>query len=238
MATARPIIGCRGPTACVQLRDEAEGSSCADALHLPIQSARGAHGVRHTVRSTHLPMASPLRSTQSRRRDRLPPEGVNGALLRFLLVAPLGMLFAAVGLLAWGGSHCLAVAEAGREALEPEGLWPWWFAGLCGLGVAIVVSQGLRIAHRLAGPEQRLRLALRRIRSGDLAFRVQLRSGDLLTGLAAECNALLDWLNHNPPGGSRVDGDVVGLVPMPRTVATPPGAPAAAPQPVRDEVPV
>lgn len=142
-------------------------------------------------------------------------------MLRVLLAAPLGILFAVVGLLAWGGSRWLAAAAAGQDVVEPDRAWPWLLGGLCGLGVAIVLIQGLRLAHRVAGPEHRLCLALRRIRSGDLDFRVQLRSGDLLTELAAECNALLDWLGHNPPGGSCASQDVVGLLPLPAQESLP-----------------
>lgn len=137
-------------------------------------------------------------------------------LLRLLLLAPLGLLFAGIALVAWAGSRWIAVAAAGQPAVDPDTLWPWLF-GICGgLGMALVVGQGLRVAHHLAGPEHQLCMALRRIRSGDLAFRVQLRAGDLLGSLASECNALLDWLNHNPPGGACTGSDVVRLSPEAR----------------------
>ena len=74
--------------------------------------------------------------------------------------------------------------------------------------VVIVAIQALRVAGRIAGPEYRLRKALQRIAAGDVAFRVDLRRGDLLTGLARDCNALLDWLNRNPPSGARTGNDV------------------------------
>ena len=67
----------------------------------------------------------------------------------------------------------------------------------------------LRLAGRVAGPEYRLRRALQRIRTGDLGFRVNLRRGDLLAGLAQECNELLDWLNANPPRGAHTGTDIV-----------------------------
>jgi hypothetical protein len=54
-----------------------------------------------------------------------------------------------------------------------------------------------------------------------------LRRGDLLTGLAEECNALLDWLNENPPRGVATGSDVVQVAvsrsvrsaPVPQEVA-------------------
>jgi hypothetical protein len=82
---------------------------------------------------------------------------------------------------------------------------------------AVVMVQAMKVARRVAGPEHCLRQAMRRIRNGDLAFRVHLRKGDLLVELAEECNELLDWLNHNPPAGAVTGSDVVevGQVSMP-----------------------
>jgi nitrogen fixation/metabolism regulation signal transduction histidine kinase len=75
----------------------------------------------------------------------------------------------------------------------------------------VVVVQGTRMAYRVAGPEHRLIQSLRRVRKGDLAFRVSLRRGDLLSGLAQECNELLDYLNTNPPSGAKTGTDVVDV---------------------------
>lgn len=76
---------------------------------------------------------------------------------------------------------------------------------------ALVMVQASRIASRVEGPERRLIQALRRMRGGDLSFRVHLRRGDPLTAVARECNELLDWLNANPPAGARVGGDIVDV---------------------------
>lgn len=92
---------------------------------------------------------------------------------------------------------------------------------------AIVVAiQALRVASRVAGPEYRLRKALQRIAAGDVAFRVDLRRGDLLTGLARDCNELLDWLNQNPPSGARTGNDVHELELQPEEDAAPAEEPA------------
>jgi hypothetical protein len=79
--------------------------------------------------------------------------------------------------------------------------------------MAVVVLQASRVAHRVAGPEYRLRQSLQRIRGGDLSFRINLRKGDMLTGLAQECNELLDWLNRCPPSGCQTGTDLVEVLP-------------------------
>ena len=52
---------------------------------------------------------------------------------------------------------------------------------------------------------------MQRIRAGDVGFRVALRRGEPLGALVHECNDLLEWLNRNPPPGSRLDADVFEL---------------------------
>lgn len=108
--------------------------------------------------------------------------------------------------------HGLLDSAAAGKVPEIGGLAFWLTIG--GFFVACagsVVWQCVRLATRVAGPEYRLRRALRRIRSHDVGFRVNLRRGDLLGGLARECNELLDWLNENPPAGARTGGDVVDV---------------------------
>jgi hypothetical protein len=76
---------------------------------------------------------------------------------------------------------------------------------------ALILVQGLRLAHRVSGPEYRLIQVLRSIRAGDLTVRAHLRRADLLHDLAGECNALLEWLNANPPNGAITGGDVIEI---------------------------
>ncbi len=73
----------------------------------------------------------------------------------------------------------------------------------------VVLMQGLRFSHRVAGPIYRLTASMRRIRTGDIGFRVTLRRGDHLKELADELNLTLDWLNQNPPRGVRTGSDIV-----------------------------
>lgn len=67
-------------------------------------------------------------------------------------------------------------------------------------GVFLLLNS-VRVSHRVAGPAYRICKSLERIRSGDLAFAVKLRTDDHLTEVADEMNRLLDWLNDNPPSG-------------------------------------
>lgn len=136
-----------------------------------------------------------------------------------------GRRFAAACLLLWGPCalllgamtllvvHCrsLLLAAVDGQPLA-VGTVSWLviggFVGACVLSLAFLAW---RIASRVRGPEHRLRLALQRIRSRDVGFRISLRRDDPLQDLARECNALLDWLNENPPGGVRTGGDILDL---------------------------
>jgi hypothetical protein len=109
----------------------------------------------------------------------------------------------------------LLVDAAAGDAV-PASAMPFYAAGACFLlgAFAVVVLQSIRVAQRVSGSQRRLVESLQRIRSGDLAFRVHLRRGDLLTDLAHECNALLEWLNASPPQGARTGTDVFDVDPF------------------------
>lgn len=102
------------------------------------------------------------------------------------------------------------VTHSAPEALDGFTL-SFVLGGFVLASAALVMVQASRIASRVEGPERRLIQALRRMREGDLSFRVHLRRGDPLAGVARECNELLDWLNANPPPGARVGGDIVDV---------------------------
>ncbi|MBZ0154156.1 MAG: hypothetical protein K8J09_21735 [Planctomycetes bacterium] len=127
---------------------------------------------------------------------------------RLLLDLPVWLLVGGVVSLGWYLHGLLDVAATADGPAAGPGLW-FAVAAFLVTVVAVVLAQGLRMAERVAGPEHRLRAALQRIRSGDVGFRVTLRRGDPLQELARECNALLDWLNHNPPAGARTGTDIV-----------------------------
>ncbi len=155
-------------------------------------------------------MSSGPWSRQIRRRT-LPSGADEGRLVRLALVVPLVLMLLSVAGLTLCCGALLQEAAAGRPA-EVADFVVYLAAGAFLLaGAAVVAVQSMRVAARVAGPEHRLRLALRRIRAGDLGFRVHLRRGDLLGGLAVECNQLLDWLNQNPPGAVRRGSDLVDV---------------------------
>lgn len=152
------------------------------------------------------------------RRHLLPEACVPDGVVRVAVAMPLALLLGAVVALAWYCRNLLGDADAGRLVAVGDMPLLLFVGAFLVAGAAVVAVQSLRVANRVAGPEYRLRQALQRIRSGDVGFRISLRRGDLLTGLAAECNELLEWLNHNPPAGVRTGTDVVEVQPQ-RAVA-------------------
>jgi hypothetical protein len=69
------------------------------------------------------------------------------------------------------------------------------------VAAVFLMINSLKISHRVAGPSYRICKSLERIRSGDLAFAVNLRKGDHLGEIRDELNKLLDWLNDLAPPG-------------------------------------
>lgn len=132
-------------------------------------------------------------------------------LWRLSLVVPVALLVVAIVATTLYCRELLLRAASGFEPVAGGNMLLIAAIGYLLAATAVVALQAGRVAHRVAGPEYRLRQALQRIRTGDLSFRVHLRRGDLLQGLAHECNELLDWLNANPPAGSRTGSDVLEL---------------------------
>lgn len=157
-------------------------------------------------------MATNSAANGDRRRSGVhPAPSLRAAGRRLWFELPAMVLIGGVLALAWYLRGVLGDAARGSaDAGGDLGLWLAVVAFLVTVA-AVVVAQCLRMSERLAGPEHRLRAALQRIRTGDLGFRVTLRRGDPLQELASECNALLDWLNENPPAGARTGTDIVQL---------------------------
>lgn len=119
---------------------------------------------------------------------------LRGRLLRLAVAMPTVAMFVSVVALVVYCRALLQDAAAGREVVVGEaGFW-LSVGGFLLTSLVVFVFQVARMAARVAGPEFRLRRSLQRIRSGDLGFRVELRRGDLLGGLAEECNLLVEWL--------------------------------------------
>lgn len=121
-----------------------------------------------------------------------------------LLVGFLGLLLYCRGL--------LQSAAEGRQVVFGESAAWLAIGGFLVASLLVFLVQVVRLTRMVEGPEHRLLQSLRRIRGGDLSFRVSLRRGDLLQGLAHECNEVLEWLNRCPPAGARTGGDVVPVV--------------------------
>ena len=139
----------------------------------------------------------------------LPPTIGSGRLARLALVAPIVLMVSAVAVLTLYCRSLLLEAVAGQPVTVGSVPLVLVAGGFLLASASVVLLQSMRIAARVAGPELRLARAMQRIRRGDVSFRVHLRRGDLLSGLARECNLLLDWLNENPPHGARTGGDIV-----------------------------
>lgn len=155
-------------------------------------------------------MLSNLR--RSNARSFLPPSGSSGdRLARLALGLPLVLMLGAVTILTLYCRGLLLEAVAGQPV--SIGSLPLLLVAGAFLfaSAAVILLQSVRVAGRVAGPELRLLRAMQRIRTGDISFRINLRRGDLLSGLARECNELLDWLNANPPRGAQTGGDIVRM---------------------------
>lgn len=140
-------------------------------------------------------MDSNASSMGGRREGSVP---LRGRLLRLAVAMPTVAMFVSVVALVAYCRSLLNDAAAGREVVVGEaGFW-LSVGGFLLTSVVVFVFQVVRMASRVAGPELRLRRSLQRIRAGDLGFRVELRRGDLLCGLAEECNLLVDWLAKRP----------------------------------------
>lgn len=166
-------------------------------------------------------------SQDLRRRRNLLPDGVAcGRLVRIALAVPLLALLLAVVALVVYCRGLLHDAAAGRPVVIGDTPLSVFVVGFLVASAAVVVAQSLRLASRVAGPEYRLCQTLQRIRRGESGFRVKLRRGDLLTGLAGECNELLEWLERKKPVAD--SGDRAALQEAPRENATTPAAPELA----------
>lgn len=125
-------------------------------------------------------------------------------------VPAVALLVGFVGLLLYCRGLLQSAAE-GRDVVFGESAAWLSIGGFLVASLVVFLVQVVRLTHLVEGPEHRLQQSLRRIRAGDLSFRVSLRRGDLLQGLAQECNEVLEWLNRCPPVGARTGGDVVAV---------------------------
>ncbi len=121
-------------------------------------------------------------------------------ILGMALLPAVGLAFVAVLTAVW----CTRVMdEAMATDSELPNLMPLFYVVIVFeiLAGATLLTNSLKVSHRVAGPAYRICKSLERIRAGDVAFAVKLREGDHLTEVRDELNRLLDWLNENPPPG-------------------------------------
>lgn len=109
-------------------------------------------------------------------------------------------------------SHLQAAVDRNLAPASTDALWVWAVGLIAAVLVALLVEVA-NIVRRFRRPEQQVRLAMQRIRAGDVGFRIARRRGEPLGRLVHECNDLLEWLNRNPPEGARLDRDVFELDP-------------------------
>ena len=124
---------------------------------------------------------------------------------RIILVVALwptvAMVLAAagVGIL---GRGVLEEAANGLSELPSLGLLITWIYAFVAIFAILVIRQATMFSHRVAGPSLRITASMRRIREGDIGFRVKLRKSDLNSEIAEELNLLLDWMNEEPPASA------------------------------------
>ena len=151
-------------------------------------------------------------SRPANERSFLLPSGSGGGLAaRVALGLPVVLMLAAIVILTGYCRSLLMDAVAGRSAAGAGFSLALVAGGFLLASSSVILLQSARLAARVAGPELRLVRAMQRIRAGDTSFRVQLRRGDLLSGLAGECNELIEWLNEKSPREARVEADLVEL---------------------------
>ena len=129
-------------------------------------------------------------------------------------VAQLGLLFVVltnVGLIAALSDRLIDEAARGELSASTRVYLVLAIVGFCLACGLVVFSYAYRLVTRLLGPSYRLIDAMKRVRTGDIGFRVHLRKGDMLMDVAVEFNELLDWLNSNPPGNVTTGSDVVDV---------------------------
>ena len=131
-------------------------------------------------------------ATDRQRQTRGAPVRLVGRLGRIAVALPgVAMCVTLVALAVYCRELLRSAADGERVVIGEAGFW-LVVGGFLATCTGVAVLQARRLGRLVAGPELRLQRSLKRMREGDLDFRVRLRAGDLLTGLADECNQLLD----------------------------------------------
>jgi len=94
-------------------------------------------------------------------------------------------------------------------------IFPLMFASFYSVFILAVVTVSIAVisvffSHKIAGPIYRLEKTLDSVASGDLTVGAHLRTGDQLTVLADEVNAMVRSLNHSVRGCSDALAEIKG----------------------------
>lgn len=93
--------------------------------------------------------------------------------------------------------------ETTSSGIQPTGILPVFLACAVFLfaGTVLTVFNCLKTSSRVMGPGYRFGKVLQEVQDGNLAARIVLRKGDYLTGVGADVNRFLGWLEDHPPTG-------------------------------------
>ena len=131
-----------------------------------------------------------------RRRSRVVDAPRQARMVLHLTALPMGVMLVAAIVMWILARNLFDEAEAGNAdlpSLGPLVMTQFVFVVIAG---AIAVWQAWRHSHRVVGPAHRIASLLRRLRSGDTGFRVELRHGDELQEVADELNELIETLQQ------------------------------------------
>ena len=159
-----------------------------------------------------------MANTQNRRKKMVVNKPLQGELILKISLFPTLALAATTVLLA---VFCQKLTDEALVAdIELPSLVPLLMTTMVFVFVSVLflLYNALKISHRIAGPIYNICRCLKRMREGDIGFKVTLRQGDHLEEIRDELNLVLDWLNENPPAGATTRASVEAKAQEPEPV--------------------
>ena len=143
-----------------------------------------------------------MKKVDRRRTKRVNPL-LQGRLVRDIVLVPCLALAGLAMVVIYLAAQ--VAGEATRSDAALPSLVPLLYSvtGFVMCAALFIVLRARRTAFHVAGPVYRFSETMKRIRTGDVRFRIALRKGDVLGGLADEINETLAWLEAHPPEGAR-----------------------------------
>lgn len=138
-------------------------------------------------------------SNVDRRRTKRVNPLLQGKLVRDIVLVPCLALTGLAMVVIYLAAQ--VAGEATRSEAALPSLVPLLYSvtGFVVCAALFIVLRARRTAFHVAGPVYRFSETMKRIRTGDVGFRIALRKGDVLGGLADEINETLAWLEAHPP---------------------------------------